>query len=95
MPTQKAENALDFLFVLGRSLQNECFRFPNRTAYFNILLHFFEIPMLSDRVFGHRRCASNRNVNNQYHNEKEQTSYVFLSVFLVFDESIYAKIQKV
>ena len=45
MPTQKAANALDFLFVLCRSLQNECL-FQNWTG-FNILLQSTKIPILS------------------------------------------------
>lgn len=46
VPTQEAANALDFSFVLCKSLQSECPRFPSWTG-FNILLHSSEIPILS------------------------------------------------
>lgn len=98
VPTQKAANALDFSFVLCRSLQNECRRFPNWTG-FNILLHSSEIPMLSKIGYLPIIDAPPTEMSTINAIMKKSTEIANKLgapyVCLVFDESIYAKIQEV
>jgi hypothetical protein len=97
VPTQKAANALDFSFVLCRSLQNECL-FPNWTG-FNILLQSKEIPILSKIGYLPIIDAPPTEMSTINAIMKKSTEIAnklcIHYVCLVFDESIYAKIQEV